>query len=88
MARSPSPHSLAWVTSQRLDKLELLETIVFSLILVSSWVPIFDLIDQSGAGSDEDGSRTWAILGSILAILMLIVQVCHARGLSRALKRS
>ena len=62
----------------RLDKLELLETIVFSLVLVTSWIPILDLLDARGAGTAADGSAAWAMAGSILASFMLAVQIAFA----------
>ena len=58
----------------RLDRLELIETIIFSLILVTSWKSIFDLIDARDAGSDKT-TKSLALAGCILASVLLVVQV-------------
>ena len=57
----------------RLDRLELLETIVFSLVLVTSWRACGDLIYARNTGSDS-GTRALAYSGCLLAIALLLVQ--------------
>lgn len=58
----------------RLDKLELLETIVFGLVLVTSWRSIWDLYDARNTGADPL-SQTLAQTGAALAAALLAIQV-------------
>ena len=58
----------------RLDKLELLETVVFGLILVTSWQSIWDLWDARNTGSDELSSML-ALAGAALGLTLFVVQV-------------
>jgi hypothetical protein len=55
-------------------RLQFLETIVFSLVLVTSWKPIWDLFDARNTGSDAL-STTLAWAGAWLAISFFCVQV-------------
>lgn len=58
----------------RLDKLELFETVVFGLILVTSWQSIWDLWDARNTGSDELSSML-ALAGAALGLTLFVVQV-------------
>ncbi len=57
----------------RRDRLELIETIIFSLILVTSWKAIFDLIGARESGSNAT-TKSLATAGCVLASVLLVVQ--------------
>ena len=58
---------------KRLDTLEKLETVIFSLQLTVSWRPAVELIRAAGAGSSETFT-TLARIGYILAIVLFVFQ--------------
>ena len=59
-----------------IDKLEKAETIIFSLIVVSSWRSCFQLIATMNTGSDVS-TEVIAKLGGIMAILLLVLELIY-----------
>lgn len=60
-----------------IDKLEMLETVVFSMQLVPSWSSAYQLIKNMRASSAAEGTENLAKAGGAMAMLLLIFEVTY-----------